>query len=315
MKNKKLNRIMRLLVGSKGAVLALGLLVATPLWSADFSFTTGNPDGLMGAASRRASPGKLETETADDFTLDQTTVISRATIVGLVPSGTQPQDIKEVEVEVYHVFPLDSANPPSGKVPSRANSPSDVEIGTATRAGNPGTLTFSTNVLNSNFGVGNTVVNNLKVATAPPGGEGSTAGEQVEIAITFTSPIILPAGHYFFRPEVLLTSGDFLYLSAPKVIPAPKDLQAWIRNSNLAPDWLRIGTDIVGGATAPTFNMTFSLAGETVPEAGTPGVANCHGKTIAALAHEFGSTYSAASSLGFSSVQALQDGFTLFCKP
>lgn len=310
-----LNKITRLLARSKGAGLALGLLVATSLWSADFSFTTGNPDGLMGAASRRASPGKLETETADDFTLDQTTVIRRATIVGLVPSGTKPQDIKEVEVEVYHVFPLDSAIPPSGKVPSRANSPSDVEIGTATRAGNPGTLTFSTNVLNSNFGVGNTVVNNLKVATAPPGGEGSTAGEQVEITIMFTSPIILPAGHYFFRPEVLLTSGDFLYLSAPKVTPAPKDLQAWIRNSNLAPDWLRIGTDIVGGATAPTFNMTFSLAGETVPEAGTPGVANCLGKTMAALAQEFGNAYSAASTLGFSSVQALQDGYTLFCKP
>jgi hypothetical protein len=311
-----LNRIMRLLVGSKWAGLALGLLVATPLWSQDFSFTTGNPDGLMGAASRRASPGKLETETADDFTLDQTTVISRATIVGLVPPGTRPQDIKEVEVEVYHIFPLDSANPPSGKVPARANSPSDVEIDTATRAGNSGTLTFSTNVLNSNFNVGNTVVNNLTVATAPPGGEGSTAGEEVEITITFTSPIILPAGHYFFRPEVLLTSGDFLYLSAPKVIPAPKDLQAWIRNSNLAPDWLRIGTDIVGGgAAAPTFNMTFSLTGETVPGAGTPAVANCLGKTIAALAQEFGNTNSAASSLGFSSVQALQDGFTLFCKP
>jgi hypothetical protein len=310
-----LNKIMRLPVGSKRVRLALGLLVATSLWSADFSFTTGNPDGLMGAASRRASPGKLETETADDFTLDQTTVIRLATIVGLVPSGTQPQDIKEVEVEVYHVFPLDSANPPSGNVPSRANSPSDVEIDTATRAGNSGTLTFSTSVLNANFLVGNTVVNNLKVATAPPAGEGSTAGEEVEITITFTSPIILSAGHYFFRPEVLLSSGDFLYLSAPKVIPAPKDLQAWIRNSNLAPDWLRIGTDIVGGATAPTFNMTFSLAGETLPEAGTPGVPNCLGKTIAALAQEFGSTYSAASSLGFSSVQALQDGFTLFCKP
>jgi hypothetical protein len=308
-----LNKITRLLAHSKG-VMALGLLAGAPLWSAEFSFTTGTLDGLMGAASRRASPGKLETETADDFTLDQTTVIRRATIVGLVPSGTQPQDIKEVEVEVYHVFPLDSAVPPSGNVPSRANSPSDVEIGTATRAGNSGTLTFSTNGLSSNFSVANTVVNNLKVATAPPGGEGPTAGEEVEITITFTSPIILPAGHYFFRPEVLLTSGDFLYLSAPKVIPAPKDLQAWIRNSNLAPDWLRIGTDIVGGAPVPNFNMTFSLAGETVPAAGTPGVANCHGKTISALAQEFGGISSAASILGFSSVQALQDGFTLFCK-
>ena len=306
---------MRSILSVTAARLALGMWIAASAFAAPFSFTTGNPDGLMGAASRRASPGKLETETADDFTLDQTTVIRRATIVGLVPSGTQPRDIKEVEVEVYHVFPLDSAMPPSGKVPSRANSPSDVEIGTATRAGNSGTLTFSTNVLNSNFGVGNTVVNNLKVATAPPGGEGSTAGEEVEITITFTSPIILPAGHYFFRPEVLLTSGDFLYLSAPKVIPAPKDLQAWIRNSNLVPDWLRIGTDIVGGTPAPNFNMTFSLAGETVAEAGTPGVANCLGKTISALAHEFGGISSAASSLGFSSVQALQDGFTLFCKP
>ena len=311
----KQTRIMRPLGGSKGAGLAFGLLVATSLWSADFSFTTGNPDGLMGAASRRASPGKLETETADDFALGQTTVISRATIVGLVPPGSQPQDIKEVEVEVYHVFPLDSAIPPSGKVPSRANSPSDVEIDTATRAGNSGTLTFSTNVLNTNFLVSNTVVNSLKVASAPPGGEGSTSGEEVEITITLNSPIILPAGHYFFRPEVLLTSGNFLNLSAPKTTPAPKDLQAWIRNSNLAPDWLRIGTDIVGGATPPTFNMTFSLTGETVPEAGTPGQANCHGKTISALVHQFGSTYSAASSLGFSSVQALQDGFTLFCKP
>jgi len=289
--------------------------VATSAFAAPFSFTTGNPDGLMGAVSRRASPGKLETETADDFTLDQTTVIRRATIIGLVPSGMQPQDIKEVEVEVYHVFPLDSAVPPSGNVPSRTNSPSDVEIGTATRAGNSGTLTFSTDVLNSNFGVGNTVVNNLKVATTPPGGEGSTAGEEVEITITFTSPIILPAGHYFFRPEVLLTSGDFLYLSAPKVIPAPKDLQAWIRNSNLTPDWLRIGTDIVGGAPAPNFNMTFSLTGESVPEAGTPGRADCHGKSISALAQQFGGSYSAAVTLGFSSVQALQDSFKLFCEP
>jgi len=306
---------MKSILSLSGATLALGMFVASAVSAAPFSFTTGNPDGLMGAASRRASAGKLETETADDFTLDQTTVLSRATIVGLVPSGTQPRDIKEVEVEVYHIFPLDSAIPPSGKVPSRANSPSDVEIGTATRAGGSGTLTFSTSVLSANFRVGNSVVNNLEAATVPPGGEGSTAGEEVEITITFKTPIILPAGHYFFRPEVLLTSGDFLYLSAPKTIPAPKDLQAWIRNSNLAPDWLRIGTDIVGGgAAAPNFNMTFSLAGETVPEAGTAGQPDCHGKTISALTQEFGSTYTAASTLGFSSVQALQDGFKLFCE-
>ena len=97
-----------------------------------------------------------------------------------------------------------------------------------------------------------------------------------------------------------MDGGDFLYLSAPKPIVAPGtpftgDLQAWIRNSDLAPDWLRIGTDIIGGTPAPTFNMTFSLSGETVPRAGTPGRANCHGKSVLALAHQFGGLDAAAS--------------------
>jgi hypothetical protein len=44
-------------------------------------------------------------------------------------------------------------------------------------------------------------------------------------------------------------------------------LQAWTRDQFLDPDWLRVGTDIVGGGTtAPTFNMAFSLTGQAVPE-------------------------------------------------
>jgi len=220
---------------------------------------------------------------------------------------------------VYRVFPLDSA-PASGKVPSRVNSPSDVEIGSATRAGGSGTLTFSANVLNASFAVGNTVVNNLNLPAIAPGGEGPATGEEVEISIVFKTPIILPAGHYFFRPEVLLTAGDFLYLSAPRPIVAPGDpfvgdLQAWIRNSNLAPDWLRIGTDVVGGPTPPTFSMTFSLGGESIPQAGTPGQEDCHDTTISALANQFGGIDGAAFSLGFSSVQALQSGFRAYCRP
>jgi hypothetical protein len=34
----------------------------------------------------------------------------------------------------------------------------------------------------------------------------------------------------------------------------------------LDPDWLRVGTDILGGATPPTFNAAFSLSGSAVPE-------------------------------------------------
>jgi hypothetical protein len=89
------------------ATLAIAAWLATPAWAATFFFTTGAPDGRLGAASRPASPGKLETETADDFILADTTVISRATIVGLVPSGTSLGNITQVEVESYHIFPLD----------------------------------------------------------------------------------------------------------------------------------------------------------------------------------------------------------------
>jgi hypothetical protein len=274
-----------------GARFALGICVGMSLWAAPFSFTTGVPDGRLGALSRRGSPGKLETETADDFTLQQTTVITQAKIIGLVPLGTPLENIREVEIEVYHVFPLDSANPPSGNVPSRLNSPADVEIDSATRARSSGTLAFSAAVLNAGFSLDNTVVNGINKLpnTVTTNGEGPATGEEVEVTITFTSPIVLPQGHYFLRPEVLVTGGDFLYVSAPRPILSPGntfvgDLQAWIRNANLAPDWLRIGTDIIGGAPPPTFNMTFSLAGETLPEAGTVGHANCHGQSISALA-------------------------------
>jgi hypothetical protein len=103
-------------------------------------------------------------------------------------------------------------------VPSRVNSPADVEIGSATRDANLRTLTFTPSVLNGNFFVQNTVVNRIQTKT---GGDGSITGEEVEITIQFTTPIILPAGDYFFRPEVLLAADsafDFLYLSAPRPI-------------------------------------------------------------------------------------------------
>ena len=149
------------------------------------------------------------------------------------------------------------------------------------------------------------------------GSAGEFTGEEVEITITFTSPIVLPSGQYFFRPEVLLSNGgDFRYLSGPRPIPGGSalspDRQAWIRNSTLAPDWLRIGTDIIG---VGAFNMAFSLNGETVPDVGTPGQTNCHGRSLSALAHQFGGIAQAASGLGFSNVQALQTAFALFCEP
>jgi hypothetical protein len=298
------------------AMMASSLLIAQLATAATFSFTPGDPDGKVGASSRPAGPGKIETETADDFVLQQTTIINKATIKGLLPTDTDLKKITDVEVEVYHVFPFDSA-PFSGKVPSRTNSPSDVEIGSATRDASTGTLKFSARVENVSFLVDHTVVNDLSVNAGEPG----MIGEEVEITVTFTSPIILPAGTYFFRPEVSVNdaNANFLLLSAPRPIVPPGDAfvgdrQAWIRNSTLSPDWLRIGApDII--LNAGTFNMAFSINGETVPNAGTPKAVTCKGKTISALSEQFGTLDDAVSVLGFSSVTALQDAVALFCKP
>src|SRR2546426_11054116 len=118
------------------------LLLAASASAASFTFSTGEPDGKIATLSRPASPGKLQTETADDFILTQTTLINQATFTGLIPLGVSLSDIQNVEVEIYHVFPKDSADPPSGNVPTRVNSPGAVEIDSTTRNGLAGTLSF-----------------------------------------------------------------------------------------------------------------------------------------------------------------------------
>lgn len=284
---------------------------------------TGNPDGKLGALSRASSTNKVETETADDFFLSQTTVLTGATITGLLTNGATLADLKNVEVEIYHVFPQDSDQNRLPEVPSRTNSPSDHEIAFATRAASNGTLQARGAVLSANFTALKSVVNNInKKPFNTTHGEGAVTGQEVEITIAFATPIALGSGRYFFRPEVLVNNGDFLFLSAPKPIVSPGvaipgDLQAWIRNANLSPDWLRIGTDIIGtdvvGTAAPTFNMTFTLSGINIRNAGTPGEPDCNGQTSAALNQQFGNHADAALALGFPSVQALADSFRNAC--
>lgn len=262
----------RYLMISAIATVSLVIFSATPAAADTFFFSTGNPDGLIGTLSVPASPGRVETETADDFVLTQTTTITGATFTGLLPVGAPLSNVQDVAIELYHVFPVDSANPPSGGVLTRVNSPSDVEFAAFDKVA--GTLSETPALVSPNFTVLNSVVNGInQFPNQFTGGEGPKTGEEVQFNVALSPGTTLPEGHYFFRPEVKLTSGDFLWLSAPKPIifpgtpfaPGATDLQTWIRNGGLAPDWSRIGTDITHQGP---FNATFSLSG-TVPEPST----------------------------------------------
>ena len=250
-------------------VLATAALGIVPAAADPFFFSTGNPNGLMATASRPDLPPGAEIESADDFILTKETKITSATFTGLLPAGAS---VSQVVVEIYRVFPKDSTNPPDGRVPTRTNSPSDVAFDSRDAAAH--TLTFNPLLLNPSFTAANSVLNGIHpLPNVTTGGEGPVTGQEVQFTVNFTSPFDLPADHYFFVPQVQLSSGNFFWLSAANPIvggtgPFTPDLQEWIRNSALDPDWLRVATDIVGVAP-PVFNATFSLTGVTVPEPGS----------------------------------------------
>jgi hypothetical protein len=257
------------------AAIALTAMVAPLPAAADaLIFSTGSPDGRIGTLSRPSGPGQLQTETADDFILSQQTSITHATFTGLIPSGAPLSSITNVEIEFYHVFPTDSNTTRTPNVNTRTNSPADVEIAAATREAAAGTLSFTASLLNSTFQVANSIVNGIfPKPNQSTGGEGPVTGQEVLISVNFLPPVDLPADHYFFRPEAALSSGNFLLLSAAGPPLFTGDLQSWIRNDSLAPDWERIGTDVTNQGP---FNASFSLTGVSVPAplagAGLPGL-------------------------------------------
>jgi hypothetical protein len=249
-------------------VLCMSVFVAAVPAKASSIFDTGSPDGLIASASRPGI-GSFEIETADDFILSSPTSITSATFTGLVPTGAT---VTNVVVEIYRVFPADSdvgrtSGPPTFSttlVPTRVNSPSDVALDSRDSSV-ASSLNFSTSTLQPSFTANNSV---------QPGGihpkpnqttlgNGPVTGQEVLFNVTFIAPFMLTADHYFFVPQVQLDNGDFLWLSAPRPItggsgPFNPDLQGWARDQFLDPDWLRVGTDIVGTGA---FNFAFSLDG------------------------------------------------------
>jgi len=248
----------------------LAVCLAAPVANAQsVLFNTGNPDGLMAMASRPPATGVLEIEAADDFLFSSSVSLTGATFIGLVPAGAT---ITRIVVEIYRVFPADSNIARTPNVPTRINSPSDVAFTSRDTASSNLTIN-SVSVLNPNFTANNSVLNGIHPSPNQlTGGEGPVTGQEAQFTVTFTTPIALPPDHYFFIPQVQLAAGNnFYWLSAPRPIVSPgtpftPDLQAWIRNADLDPDWLRVGTDIVGSGA---FNAAFSLLG-TIASTPTP---------------------------------------------
>jgi hypothetical protein len=265
-------------------IALIGLLPAVPAAADTTFFNAGSPDGRIATATRPESAGgKFEIESADDFILGTKTSITGATFTGLLTNRAPLSSVGEVRVEIYRVFPSDSnvgrtsGSPPfsTPQVPARLNSPSDVELEDRDTAS--GNLAFTM----TDMGAFN-ALNTVEPGGIHPqpgqttGGDGKITGEEVQFNVNFSTPLVLLADHYFFVPQVEVTDadGNFLWLSASRPInggtgPFVEDLQEWTRDAFLDPDWLRAGTDIVGGATPPTFNAAFSLSGSAVPEPST----------------------------------------------
>ncbi len=259
-------------------------LSCSAVCSADVIYNNLTPNNLIAVASRPGL-GAFEIEAADDFVLGSQTSITGAAFTGLLVPGTGGvPSISQIVIEIYRVFPADSdvgrtSGPPTfstSQVPTRVNSPSDVAFDSRDSSA-VGELTFSTNQLSASF----TALNSVQPGGIHPSpnqqtlGNGPLTGSEVQFNINFTNPFLLPAGHFFFIPQVQLTNGgEFYWLSASRPIsgagttPFAPDLQSWTRDQFLDPDWLRVGTDIVGGTT---FNAAFELTGEAVSAAPEPG--------------------------------------------
>src|SRR6516164_5737144 len=113
-------------------------------------------------------------------------LVIASAVFGVAPAGAIPA-VNDVEIELYHVFPVDSDTTRTQNVVTRVNSPSDNNFAAAD--GTLGGLTFTTTVLNPSFTVKNSVYNNIFPAPNQfTGGQGSMTGAEVKFDVKFTTP-------------------------------------------------------------------------------------------------------------------------------
>src|SRR5262252_8337518 len=118
-------------------------------------------------------------------------------LLSATPASADPV-ANDVEIELYHVFPVDSDPTRTPNVVTRTNSPSDNNFAAADGA--LGQLTFSTTILNPSFTAANSVFNNINPKPNQfTGGQGPMTGAEVEFDVKFTPSFPLtPGDHIFF---------------------------------------------------------------------------------------------------------------------
>ena len=111
--------------------------------------------------------------------------------------GASLSDVADVQIEIYRVFPLDSDVRTSAPdirtphVPTRVNSPSDVEFDDRSAAAD--NLTFTPGIIRSSFTAANSVLNGIHpIPNFHTGGDGAVTGQEVQFNVIF-STAVLPA--------------------------------------------------------------------------------------------------------------------------
>ena len=177
-------------------------------------------------------------------------------------------------MKVYRAFPEDSdltrtsGAPPysTAAVPTRVDSPADVAVAQGDSAA--GSLSFTVSILGP-FTALNSVLNGIHPKPSYyTGGDGPVTGEEVAFNVTFSPPLGLAAGHYFFVPQVSLTSGDFFWLSAARGV-LPTGNRPTSRRGFATPTSRRTGC-----ASEPTSSAARRRRGSTPPSLSPGRAAN-----------------------------------------
>src|SRR5262249_61276242 len=133
----------------------------------------------------------------------------RRNFTGLVPPEFGLTDLGQVKVEIYRVSPNDSDTQRTPKVPTRTNSPADVQFdgelaaNMGSRSTADGSLSFTFVVTEIPFQVRNSVINGIHpLPDQHTGGEGPVTGWLTQFVVVFNTEFILPPGHYFIVAQV-----------------------------------------------------------------------------------------------------------------